>query len=251
MAKAPIATPLPEAAFSVCSGRAPDSEPEVMEGVSLAMLPVMEESMEPVLMGMLPLEVGISVRETPAAAQREETAGARPRVGLLDYDGVGNWWGVSNVLEISLCSQRSGAQVRSSFSIALFPLVHWHLVSVTPQLDLGRAATKQGIYNTICVNQLTLNARPVMGVMLSRHARACQEAIACPTSHETRDVGRRTAHWGIPDRSWAPTKATEATTARTVAWKRMLIVVDCCCCCIKTVVLLCVLRKMDSGWEYI
>ena len=55
---------------------------------------------------------------------------------------------VGNVLAISLSSQRSGAQVRSSFSIALFPLVHWHSVSVTPQLDLGRAATKQGICNT-------------------------------------------------------------------------------------------------------
>ena len=82
MARAPMATPLPAAAFSVCSGREPDSEPEVMEGVSLAMLPVMEEAMEPVLMAMLPLEaaVGTSVRETPAAAQREETAGARPKV---------------------------------------------------------------------------------------------------------------------------------------------------------------------------
>merc|ERR1712065_3219 len=103
------------------------------------------------LMAMLPLAVGTAVRETPAAAQSEETAGAR--------------------LEISLCSHRSGAQVRSSFSIALLPLVHWHLVSVTPQLDLGRAATKQGI-----------------------------------------------AHSGIPEGSWAPTKATEATTAKTVAW---------------------------------
>ena len=69
-----------------------------MEGVSLAMLPVMEEAMEPVLMAMLPLEaaVGTSVRETPAAAQREETAGARPEVGLLDYGDLGddvNWWG--------------------------------------------------------------------------------------------------------------------------------------------------------------
>lgn len=30
------------------------------------------------------------------------------------------------------------------------------------------------------------------------------------------------AHWGTLDRSWAPTKASEAAKARTVAWKRMM-----------------------------
>jgi len=94
----------------------------LMVGDPLIMLDIIEPVMEAPDEGTA---VGMSERVTPAAAQREETAGAR--------------------LEISLCSHRSGAQVRSEFSMAERPLVHWQFVSVTPQLELGRAATKQGI----------------------------------------------------------------------------------------------------------
>jgi hypothetical protein len=55
-----------------------------------------------------------------------------------------------NVLAISFCSHRSGAQVRREFSMAERPVVHWQFVSVTPQLEPGRAATKQGICWSLC-----------------------------------------------------------------------------------------------------
>jgi hypothetical protein len=57
---------------------------------------------------------------------------------------------VFNVLAISFCWHRWGAQVRREFSIAERPLVHWQFVSVTPQLESGSAATKQGICLSLC-----------------------------------------------------------------------------------------------------
>jgi hypothetical protein len=73
--------------------------------------------------------------------------GLKRMEGFREGDG-GGWrcqGREGNVLAISLALHLLGAHERRELVIASRPVVHWHFVSVTPQFEPGRAATKQGI----------------------------------------------------------------------------------------------------------
>ena len=84
-------------------------------------------------------EEGIAT-EMPAAAQIPARA-AGTSVGRLGWVSMRRMLG--HILAASSAEQREGMQDSRELVREAWPVVHWHVTSVTPQPDEGMAATRQ------------------------------------------------------------------------------------------------------------
>lgn len=145
-------TLLPTAAFEVVVGvlvpvRVPETPADLVPLITVVAADV-ATAPEP---DEVAAAVGISEIVTPALAQRDWTAGASSRLGLLvmvssSFKKLGWMKGIGDVLSTSLSPHFVGAHDKIDSVIAVRPVVHWHFTSVTSQPEPGIAATKQGSY---------------------------------------------------------------------------------------------------------